>query len=238
MLGQLPQVRRRLLHLFLDWFVMNIPLIIYRISGWLVTITEISLAVFALSTKRMWQGKYLFLAIYLCFNAFSDIISSVTAVLMVNNLFLSNIVSPMNFTMKALFLREQHRNQYVRLGVILIIVIFVSLNIFNSFYLNKFKEISTIGLIINRAFFLIFTVWNLTILFKNKAQSTKLRQNPDFWFTATMFCFAFMGLMTTILTDVSYAAGSDMVLYVLFISENLIDVGIYYGYYRAIKLLR
>jgi hypothetical protein len=217
---------------------MNIPLIIYRISGWLITITEISLAIFAMTTKRMWQGKYIFIAIYLCFNAFSDIVSLITATLSVNNLFLSNIVSPMNFTMKALFLREQQRNQFVRLGVILIIIVFVSINIINSFYLNKFKEISTIGLIINRSFFLIFTVWNLTLMFRNRSNLNKLRQNPDFWFTATMFCFAFMGLMTTVLTDVSYAAGSDMVLYILFISENLIDVGIYWGYYRAIKLLR
>jgi hypothetical protein len=216
----------------------NTPLIIYRISGWLVTITEISLAIFAITTKRMWQGKYLFLAIYLCFNALSDIVSSVTAMLLVNNLFMSNIVSPLNFTLKALFLREQHRNQYVRFGVIFIIIVFVGINIINSFYLDKFKEISTISLIINRSFFLIFTAWNLTLMFKNKANLNKLRQNPDFWFTATMFCFAFMGLMTTILTDVSYAAGSDLVLYILFISENLIDVGIYYGYYRAIKLLR
>jgi hypothetical protein len=217
---------------------MNIPLFIYRISGWLVTITEISLAIFAITTKRMWQGKYIFLAIYLCFNAFSGIVSSVTAILLVNNLFMTNILSPLNFTLKALFLREQHRNQYVRWGVIFIIIVFVSINIINSFYLNKFKEISTIGLIINRSFFLIFTVWNLTLMFRNRSNLNKLRQNPDFWFTATMFCFAFMGLMTTILTDVSYAAGSDMVLYVLFISENLIDVGIYWGYYRAIKLLR
>jgi hypothetical protein len=217
---------------------MNIPLIIYRISGWLVTVTEISLAIFAITTKRMWQGKYLFLAIYLCFNALSDVVSSVTAMLLVNNLFMSNIVSPLNFTLKALFLREQHRNQYVRFGVIFIIIVFVGINIINSFYLDKFKEISTISLIINRSFFLIFTVWNLTLMFKNKGNLNKLRQNPDFWFTATMFCFAFMGLMTTILTDVSYAAGSDLVLYILFISENLIDAGIYYGYYRAIKLLR
>jgi hypothetical protein len=216
---------------------MNIPLIIYRASGWLITITEISLAIFAITTKRMWQGKYIFMAIYLCFNAFSDIVSSVTAMLMVNNLFMSNIVSPLNFTLKALFLREQHRNQYVRLGVIFMIIVFVSINILNSFYLDKFKEISTIGLIINRTFFLVFTVWNLTLMFRNKGNLNKLRQNPDFWFTATMFCFAFMGLMTTILTDVSYAAGSDMVLYILFISENLIDVAIYWGYYRAIKLL-
>jgi hypothetical protein len=217
---------------------MNIPLIIYRISGWLVTITEISLAIFAITTKRMWQGKYIFMAIYLCFNAFSDTVSSVTAIFLLNNLFLSNIVSPLNFTLKALFLREQHRNQYVRWAVIFIILVFVSINIINSFYLDKFKEISTLGLIINRSFFLIFTVWNLTLMFRNRSNLNKLRQNPDFWFTATMFCFAFMGLMTTILTDVSYAAGSDLVLYILFISENLIDAGIYYGYYRAIKLLR
>jgi hypothetical protein len=216
---------------------MDIPLIIYRASGWLVTITEISLAIFALTTKRMWQGKYIFMAIYLCFNAFSDIVSSITALLLVNNLFMSNIVSPLNFTLKALFLREQHRNQYVRFGVIFIIIVFVGINILNSFYLDKFKEINTLGLIINRSFFLIFTVWNLTLMFRNRSNLNKLRQNPDFWFTATMFCFAFMGLMTTILTDVSYAAGSDMVLYVLFISENLIDVGIYWGYYKAIKLL-
>ena len=217
---------------------MNIPLIIYRISGWLVTLTEISLAIFAITTKRMWQGKYLFLVIYLCFNAFSDVVSSITAIMLVNNLFLSNITSPLNFTLKALFLREQHRNQYVRLGVIFIIIVFVGINIINSFYLGKFKEISTIGLIINRSFFLIFTVWNLTLMFKNKGNLNRLRQNPDFWFTATMFCFAFMGLMTTILTDVSYAAGSEMVLYVLFISENVINASIFYGYYRAIKLLR
>jgi hypothetical protein len=217
---------------------MNIPLIIYRASGWLITITEISLAIFTLTTKRMWQGKYIFMAIYLCFNAFSDIVSSITAIFFLNNLFISNIVSPLNFTLKALFLREQHRNKYVRLSVIFIIIIFVGINILNSFYLDKFKEINTLGLIINRSFFLIFTVWNLTLMFRNRSNLNKLRQNPDFWFTATMFCFAFMGLMTTILTDVSYAAGSDMVLYVLFISENLIDVGIYWGYYRAIKLLR
>jgi hypothetical protein len=217
---------------------MNIPLIIYRASGWLITITEISLAIFTLTTKRMWQGKYIFMAIYLCFNAFSDIVSSITAIFFLNNLFISNIVSPLNFTLKALFLREQLRNKYVRLSVIFIIIIFVGINILNSFYLDKFKEINTLGLIINRSFFLIFTVWNLTLMFRNRSNLNKLRQNPDFWFTATMFCFAFMGLMTTILTDVSYAAGSDMVLYVLFISENLIDVGIYWGYYRAIKLLR
>jgi hypothetical protein len=217
---------------------MNIPLMIYRVSGWLVTVTEISLAIFAITTKRMWQGKFIFMAIYLCFNAFSDIVSSVTAMLMVNNLFMTNILSPLNFTLKALFLREQHSKQYVRWGVIFVIIVFVGINIINSFYLGRFKEINTIGLIINRSFFLIFTVWNLTLMFRNKGNLNKLRQNPDFWFTATMFCFAFMGLMTTILTDVSYAAGSDMVLYILFISENLIDVGIYWGYYRAIKLLR
>ena len=217
---------------------MNIPLIIYRLSGWLNTLTEIILAVFVFKTKRMWQGKYMFLGIYFVNAAIFDIISGVTALLMINNLFIVNILSPLNFTLKALYLREQNHNKYIRLGVILIISIFVGLNIINSLYLNKFKEINTIGMIINRSFFILFTVWNLTLMFKTKNFAGKLRQNPDFWFTATMFCFAFFGLISTIITDVSYEAKSDLVLYVVFISENLINTFLFYGYFKGVKLLR
>ncbi len=217
---------------------MNVPLLIYRFSGWLTTITEVALAIFVLKTKKMWQGRYVFMSIYFCVGAFFEIISSITAILLINNLFLSNILSPLNFTLKALYLREQNGNKYIRWGVILVIGVFVGLNIFNSLYLNKFKEINTIGMIINRAFFIFFTVWNLTSMFKNKVFTGKLRQNPDFWITATMFCFAFWGLISTVITDVSYEAKSDLVLYFVLISENLINALLFYGYFKGVKLLR
>ncbi len=137
---------------------MNIPLICYRFSGWLVTVTEITLAIFVIKTKRMWRGEYIFMAIYFCNAAVFDIISSVMANFQINNLFFSNILSPLNFTLKALYLRELNKNKYIRWGVVLVIVIFVGINIINSFFLDRFKEINTIGMIINRSFFILFTV--------------------------------------------------------------------------------
>ena len=178
------------------------------------------------------------MAIYFCNAAVFDIISSVMANFLINNLFFSNILSPLNFTLKALYLRELNKNKYIRWGVVLVIVIFVSINIINSFFLDRFKEINTIGMIINRSFFTLFTVWNLTLMFKNKNFAGKLRQNPDFWLTATMFCFAFWGLISTIITDVSYEAKSDLVLYVVFISDNIINALLFYGYFKGVKLLR
>lgn len=217
---------------------MNVPLVIYRISGWLVTITEIALALFILSTKRMWQGKYMFLGIFFCCNAISDVFSMVSALFLTNNLFLGYIVAPMNFTLKALYLRDFHKNSVVRWGIILLIILFVSLNIFTAFYKDGYKSINTLTLIINRSFFVLFTVWNLTLMFKNKEIKGKLRQNPDFWFTATMLCFAFFGLISSVLTDVSYDAKSNLVLYIVFISENLINALLFYGYFKGVKLLR
>ncbi len=213
-------------------------LIFYRISGWFVTITEISLAIFAIKTKRMWQGKYVFLGILFCYNAVSDIFSIITSLLLTNNLFLEYILAPTHFTLKALYLRDFHKNKIVRWGVILLIIVYVSLNIFTAFYKDGYKSMNTVSMIINRVFFILFTVWNLTLMFKNKGISGKLRQNPDFWFTAAMLCFALRGLVFTIVTDVSYSAGSDLVLYAVFISENLIYVFLLYGYFKGIKLLR
>lgn len=217
---------------------MNFPLISYRISGWLVTLTLIFLAIFAIKTKQMWRGKYVFIAILLCFAAFVNVVSSVTAILMLNNLFLTYILAPVNFTLKALYLREQHPNKAIRWGVILLIMLYVFINMVKAIYNDGYKEMNTLGVFINRSFFIVFTLWNLTLLFKNTKSINKLRQNPDFWFTATMLCFAFFGIASTIITDVSYSARSNLVLYIVFISENLIDVFIYYGYYRGMKLLR
>ncbi len=213
-------------------------LIFYRISGWFVTITEISLAIFAIKTKRMWQGKYVFLGILFCYNAVSDIFSIITSLLLTNNLFLEYILAPTHFTLKALYLRDFHKNKIVRWGVILLIIVYVSLNIFTAFYKDGYKSMNTVSMIINRVFFILFTVWNLTLMFKNKGISGKLRQNPDFWFTATMLCLAFRGIIFSIITDVSYSAGSDLVLYAVFISENLINVFLLYGYFKGVKLLR
>lgn len=186
----------------------------------------------------MWRGKYIYMVILFCFSAFTNVVSGITALLLVNNLFLEYFSSPASFIMKGLYLREDHKNKWIRNGVIVTITVFVILTAFTAIYKDGFKEIGTLSLIINRSFFTLFSIYNLTLLFKNKPEATKLRQNPDFWFTATMLCFAFFGLISSIIIDISYKAGSDNVLYAIFISENLINIFIYYGYFKAIKLLR
>lgn len=186
----------------------------------------------------MWRGKYLYLAILFCFSAFTNVVSGITALLLINNLFLEYFSSPASFILKGLYLREDHKNKWLRNGVIVVMTIFVMITAFTAIYKDGYKEIGTASLIINRSFYILFTILNLTLLFKNKPEATKLRQNPDFWFTATMLCFAFFGLISSIIIDISYEAGSDNVLYAIFISENLSHILIYLGYFKAMKLLR
>lgn len=217
---------------------MDFPLFLYRLSGWAVILTNVFLAIYAIKTKQMWRGKYVYLSILFCFSAFTNLVSGITALLLMNNLFLEYFSSPASFILKGLFLRDDHKNKWIRNGVIVVITIFVMITAFTAIYKDGYKEIGTASLIINRSFYIFFTILNLTLLFKNKPEATKLRQNPDFWFTATMLTFAFFGLISSIIIDISYEAGSDNVLYAIFISENLINVLIYYGYFKAMKLLR
>lgn len=217
---------------------MDLPLILYRISGWAIIFTIVFLAFSTLKNKSMWKGKYLFLGILFWIYAITNFVSGITALFLINNLFLEHITIPVSFVLKGLYLREQNKNLWIRNAMLIIMTVFVAISFFLTFYKDGYKEISTLSSIISRSFFIIFTILNLTLLFKNKPEAIKLRQNPDFWFTATMLAFAFFGLISSIIIDISYTAGRDNVLYAIFISENLINILIYYGYFKAIKLLR
>jgi hypothetical protein len=186
----------------------------------------------------MWKGKHLYLGILFWTYAISNVVSGITALLLINNLFLEHFTVPASFVLKGLYIRDQNKNHGVRNTMLIIMTIFVAISVFLTFYKDGYKEISTLSTIISRSFFILFTILNLKILFKNKPEATKLRQNPDFWFTATMLCFAFFGLISSIIIDISYKAGSDNVLYAIFISENLINILIYFGYFKAMKLMR
>jgi hypothetical protein len=217
---------------------MSFPLILYRFSGWASILMQVFLALSTLKIKQMWKGKYLFLGILFWIYAISNVLSGITALLLINNLFLEHFTVPASFALKGLYLREQNKNHWIRNTMLIIMTLFVAISVFLTFYKDGYKEISTLSVIISKSFFILFTILNLTLLFKNKPEATKLRQNPDFWFTATMLAFAFFGLISSIIIDISYEAGSDNVLYAIFISENFITIFIYCGYFKAMKLLK
>jgi hypothetical protein len=216
---------------------MNLLSIAYQLSGWLVTGVCIGLAYYALRTKQMWLGKYIYIALLLCFVAFTNVVSSVTALVLTNNLFLEYLLAPTNFTLKALYLRGQHRRVLIRSGMVLLIVIYLAITLFTAFYEDGYKELNTAGVLINRVFFLGVTLWNLTLLFRSQTHAGKLRQHPDFWFTATIFCFAFIGVVFSVINKITYEAKNDTVAYAVLIAENLLDILIYCGFYRGMKLL-
>lgn len=217
---------------------MTFPLLCYRISGWLVTTVIIFLAIFALKNKQMRRGKYLYLTIMFCVSAVTNIASVATAIVVMNNLFLDYILSTSNFTFKTLFLREQYQKKSIRILLSLAIVIFIIITFITAIYKSGYKEIATLSLLLNRVFFIILTVWSMTLMFRKKDSTSRLRQNPDFWFSTTMLFFAFFGIITGIIIDISYKADSDLVLYIVFTSENLINLFITLGYFKAIKLLK
>lgn len=215
---------------------MDIPLIIYRISGWTHSLVNIFIAYTAIKCKNLWQGRHMFIGAYMCWLAIANLTSGITALFNINNLFIEHI--PVSFVLKALYLKGQHKSQKVHYFTYLSIIIYVFAQIYKAFDHEGYKQMNALGAYSGYPFIIIYTVWNLTILFREKPASQILRKNADFWFTATMFCLAFFSLVSTILDDISYVANSNMVLYVLFISENFINSFLFYGYYRGIKLLR
>ncbi len=217
---------------------MNIPLILYRISGWTNNVVTIFLVFTAIKSKEMWRGRYLHLAVNFVYLALLELISSVTAIFNINNLFLDHLYVPVAFILKTFYLNGEYQFKKVHYFTYLIIFIFVLLQIYVAFDGAGYKKFNAVGSYGSELFFVIYSFFNLTKLFREKTYTKKLRLNPNFWFTMTIFCRAGFGFVTSILDELSYEANNDMVLFVLFTSENFIKAGLYFGYFRGIKLLR
>lgn len=217
---------------------MNIPLILYRISGWTNNLVTVFLVFAATKCKEMWKGRYLFLAINFAYLALLELVSSVTAIFNINNLFLDYLYIPVAFILKTLYLNGEHQSKKVHYVTYFVILAFVLLQIFIAFDNEGYKKFNAVGSYGSEVFFLIYSFFNLTKLFREKTYTKKLRLNPNFWFTMTIFCRAGFGFVSAILDELSYEANNDMVLFVLFTTENFIKAAFYFGYFRGMKLLR
>ena len=212
---------------------MNFPLLIYRISGWSINLSTLFLAFVALKSKKIWKGKYVFLGIWFVCLAITELVSSITAVLAINNLFLDYYYGSISFGMKTLYLSRQYKQKWIHWLGYICVAIFVFLQIYKAYFKAEYNVFNAFGAYSSTIFFLIFSIINLNFLFRKKNYAYKLRSNPDLWFTVTLFCFSSLGLIISVLAT----AQSENVLYALYISENFIKVFLYFGYYRGIKSL-
>ncbi len=185
----------------------------------------------------MWRRKYCFLGVYFCIIAVLELVGSITAILIMNNLFLDYIYIPASFALLSLYLSKQHE-QGVQYLTIVCILAFFALQLYKALDEKGYERFNSVGSYIDGVFMICYSMWNLRFLIKQKNILGRLRLNPDFWFTITIFNLAFLDLVISVLSDSSYASGSDVVLYALFISRNLLKAILLYGYYKGIKLLR
>ena len=217
---------------------MNVPLILYRLSGWTNNFVTIFVVFASVKCRAMWRNRYLFLAINFVYSAILEVFSSITAILNFNNLFLDYLYMPVAFVLKTLYLNGEYQSKKVYYFSYIVIFCFVVLQFFVAFDDLGYKKFNAIGSYCSSLFFIVYSFLNLTKLFKEKSATTSLRLNPDFWFTATIFCRSVFSFVTAILDESSYEANNELVLYVLFTSENFVKAGLYLGYYRGIKLMQ
>ena len=216
----------------------SFELIAYRISGWSVNIFTIFIAVLAVKSKLLTRdNKYLIIGIYFCFIAFMELIGSITAVLLSNNLFLDYIYIPVSFALLSLYLSRQHTSKRILHITVAVIFLFCFVQLFKAFDEKGYQKFNSIGAYIDTMIMLGYSLTNLSLLFLHRSASQKLRKNADFWFTITIFSSSFLDLIISILSDTSYAAGSDSVLYALFIFRNFFKTFLLIGFQKGIKLL-
>ena len=217
---------------------MTNELILYRFSGWLVTGICIYLAIYAKGLGHIWRGRFVYVISMLIWVAVCFTLSSITALFLKNNLFVEYFYLPVMFVFKGLYLRDLQVNKYVKWVINFGIISYVFISIYNILDFKNLLIFNSIGSILNSSFFLLLSFFTLTFFFRGRKLDKRLRINPDFWFVATIFCFAFLGLISSVITDVTYKAGNnDKVLYAIFISENFVDCLVYYGYYKGLQLL-
>lgn len=210
---------------------------VYRISGLIVPLAILLLAVLCLDCRSIWKGRYLFIGAMLCIIAVLEILVAIQVNFDVSTFLASFIYIIIEFSLMILYLGWQLKRPF-KVAALFIVFAFISFQVYQAFYAEVYKNFDAIGIYVNTAILLLFSLFNLTMLFKQKFHSDKLRENPDFWFTITIFSLNFMDMVIFVLTDVTYDGKSNESFYLLQISRNLIKIILLYGYYKGIKLLR
>jgi hypothetical protein len=209
---------------------------LFRFSAWTSSLTSVLIGVCALRSKNIWKNKFVFLGIDFCFIALMDLTSSLSDLFSFSNVWISMIYVPIDFTLIMLYLKGQHKSLNIKRTINVLIFIFIFFQIFQSINLEKNRYYDVAGMYINMAIILIYSLWNLTLLFQQNNRSGRLRINPDFWFTATTFCLCFSDAIITLLSYVSLK-DNIQVFYAIYILRNLIHAVLFLGYYKGIKLL-
>jgi hypothetical protein len=212
-------------------------LTLYQACGWLVNLIIIGLAIFAIRSKRIWRGKYIFLGLLFCILAAMETAIALLSNFRYNTFHLNFVYIIFEFCLLILYLGWQPTTKHAKTGAIIIVLVFIFFQIYQALDKEAYKKYDSLGIYINTSVLMLCSIANLTVMITQKLLYGSLRGAPDFWFTLAIFFLNFLDLFIYILAEVTYDSQSDRVFFMLYISRNIFKSIILYGYYKGIKLL-
>ena len=210
---------------------------LYHVSGWLINLATLLLVYFAFKSKNIWKGKYKFMALFFVVMALAELYASITVFITTSNLYIDYWYIPIIFSLRLLYLSKQIKLVLAERIAIAVIITFIIFQIYLGLHANMKLDLNVWGINVELFLLICASLFNVTILFKEKSISKKLRQNPDFWFTITILLLSLKSIFEVSLDNSAYISQNITALLIFRVATNFTNIFFYYGYYKGIKLL-
>jgi hypothetical protein len=160
---------------------MELPLLIYRLSGWSQDLVLIITCWVALKKISFWKGYYSYFLAYVLSITVLELVYAVSAFLLSNNLFLDYIYVTLEFILLGFFLKGIIKFSWINIFVIACSILFVLFQFFNAFWGQGIKDYNSYGALINNLYLIFLSLLALTLIFK-RTINRSLFNIPDSWF--------------------------------------------------------
>jgi hypothetical protein len=201
---------------------MELPLLVYRLSGWLLDVIFIFTCWVALKKVLLWKEYYSYFLAYILSMTILELIYTVTALVLTNNLFLDYIYVTLEFILLGFFLKGIIKFSWVNILVITCSILFVLFQFFNAFWGQGIKDYNSYGALINNLYLISLSLLAFTLIFK-RTINKDLFKIPDSWFVLGIFLI----YSSIILFDSIYSLAvskkeHDGILYAVLSTQNVL----------------
>lgn len=215
---------------------MSDALLLYRLSGWSQDIVWLVLCWVALKKRSYWKGyKVYFLAYILCIS-FLELVYTVTALVLTNNLFLDYFYLTIEFVLLGFFLKGTISKKWVDYFVITASICFVLFQVFNAFWGQGLTNYNSYGTFISNVYLSGLAILALTELFRSKLNKS-LFINPISWLALGILLIFSSIIIFDYLYGLTVPYKNDLMLYGILITQNVLKSFYLLTFFKGISLL-
>lgn len=215
---------------------MPLPLILYRLSGWALDLVFIILCSRAIQKRWFWVAHYRFLFYYFILITLQELASTVTALLMTNNLFLTYLYTPTEFVLLGLYMNGIFKKKLLSTLIYILSLFFVFFNIYNALGGEGLETANNFGSIINNLYLITLAIFSFTKLFKDIGDK-KLFERVDSWFVLAILLIYILCLLADYLYALVLPHKFNNWLYAILITQNILKSCFLIFYLKGISLI-